>query len=137
MPTKPQGAIPTQAIDTAVRRALTKALGASNMQDRALGHGRPKNGALVGKQNAVWANVVLTSATVPDPLNVDVAHNLGAVPVVCNLVHWENANTPDVFFIVRPVNQHKWTRSSCTVAYVKSGTGNVDGTVLTFMVGGE
>lgn len=131
----PQGSVPPPGLDEAIRAALTKALGAANLQDKAFGYGKPKAGVLVGKHNAVWSTVRLLAGA--DLNDVEVPHSLGDVPVVCQLHHWDNATTPDVFFIARPILAHKWTKSTCRVAVKMSGSGSADDTVLTFLVGGE
>lgn len=130
---KPQGVITVEDFEGVVR-ALA-AIGSANMHDRALGFGTPKHGALVGKLNAVWSEVVITAAT--DLTSVDVPHNLGSVPVLCELTHSDNPASPDVFFVARPVNQHLWTKSTAVVAVAKAaGAGTVVGARLTFRVGG-
>jgi hypothetical protein len=133
---KPKGALPSAAIDEAVSRALARRLGAANMQDRALGYGRPKHGELAGKQNAVWSEVEIKAAD--DPSDLEVPHALGSVPVFCTLMFWDNPTTADVFVAARPVFVHRWTTSTCRVAVAKvSGAGTLAGTRLTFLVGGE
>lgn len=131
---RPKGSL---TLEDAVRKVLLGGVGGANLQDRALGYGRPKHGALVGKQNAVYADVVINDVT--DLAGVEVPHNLGSVPVLCQLVQWENAADATLAFVANQVNQHKWTSSTCVVRVtrVDGGAGSIDGTRLTFMVGGE
>ena len=133
---KPKGGFPTALVQELINQSLGRALGDANFADRALGFGKPEHGRLVGKQRAVWSQVRITAAM--NLADVEVPHNLGMVPVVCTLHHWENTLTPDVFLAARPVRVERWTATTCRVAILKTGgAGAVDGTLATFMVGGE
>jgi hypothetical protein len=106
---------------------------AAEFQDRALGQGSTRPGSLVGKANAVWAEVNITGlASLTD---VRVPHALGAVPVLCELVEARNAGgTP--FVVASPILKERWDKSQCRVA-VNIVSGTQAGTVLKFRVGGE
>jgi len=105
---------------------------AAEFQDRAFGQGSGRTGTLVGKQNAVWAEVDLSGlASIAD---VRVPHALGRIAVVCELVEARNAGgVPHV--LVSPILKESWDRSQCRVA-VNIVSGAQSGTVLKFRVGG-
>ncbi|HKV69275.1 MAG TPA: hypothetical protein VJN72_14385 [Gaiellales bacterium] len=110
---------------------ILKRLGSSALENKALGVGTTRRGTEAGKANAVYAEVDLT--TVPDLLNVDVSHRLGAKPTLCELVEYNNASA-SVFAQARPVSKDKWTPTNCRMAVQLTGT--QVGTVLKFRVGG-
>lgn len=113
-------------------RALNRGLGSSNLQRRALGAGTPEHGADAGVENAVYAQVKLSGAS---PGTFDVPHNLGQVPVLCQLVEWDNPLTPATFLIARPVSKDKWTATTCRVS-VYAAAGALAGCLATFKVKG-
>ena len=130
---KPQGVITTEDFEGLVR--ALGSIGAANMHDRAIGFGRPKHGALVGKFNAVWSEVVIGAAT--DLSQVDVPHSLGAVPVRCILEGWSDT-AADIAVAATPVFQERWTNTTAIVRVFKVlGAGSLVGARLSFMVGGE
>jgi hypothetical protein len=105
---------------------------AAEFQDRAFGQGSARDGTLVGKHNAVWAEVNLTGlASLAD---VRVGHALGSVAVTCELAEARNAGGV-VYPSVQPILKDRWDKSQCRVAVNMNG-GAQAGTVLKFRVGG-
>lgn len=105
---------------------------AAEFQDRAFGQGSGASGTLVGKQNAVWAEVDLTGlANITD---VRVPHSLGSVAVTCELVDARNAGGV-VYPSAQPILRDLWDRSQCRMSVHMNG-GTQAGTVLRFRVGG-
>lgn len=106
---------------------------AAEFQDRAFGAGTTAPGTLVGKQNAVYAEVNLTGLASLDDVKVN--HALGAVPVICELVEARNA-AGVVHAVAQSILKHRWNEATCRVAVsLLSGAGQ-PGTVLKFRVGG-
>lgn len=119
-------------IDMIAEKVLTK-IGRGDLERRSVGMGDPEKSGPAGKLNADYSQVDLTGL---DLANVDVPHNLGAVPTSCQLVEWENAATPGTFLLCRPVDKHLWTVSNCRVA-ISVVSGAQAGTVARFLVGGK
>lgn len=115
-------------------KGLNRTLGDSNLQEKALGIGRGEHGDNVGKHNAVWAHVKLSS-TAPGAPVYDVSHNLGSVPVACVLVDWENPSSPTTMIVAAPVERSKWTATSARVR-VHLVVGSLDACVARFQVFG-
>lgn len=107
-------------------------LGDANMQDRALGWGKPAHGNDAGKQDAVWATVKLVAGT-----NVyRVSHTLRHRPGFAK--EWESVNTttPASHYSVIPWLKEKWNDTTCFVR-VDVIVGNLAGGVVTLLIGGE
>jgi hypothetical protein len=130
---KPSGSrVPLSEVPDTLGRALNRGLGQANMERRALGSGVPQHGNEAGVQNAVYSQVKLSGAS---PGIFDVPHNLGEVPVLCELVEWDNPLTPATFLIARPVNKDKWTATACRVQ-ILAAVGAFAGCLATFKVKG-
>ncbi len=116
----------------AIIEAVVNRLRGSSLADKSVGFGTPEHGQPVGKMNAVW------SAVVGKDGDVEVPHNLGAVPVTCELVEWHNAADRTMMVVANAVDKSKWTATTCRVhVHQVSGAGTLSGTTLTFRVGGK
>jgi hypothetical protein len=120
-------------IDMIAEKVLTK-IRRGDLQARSVGMGDPEVSGPAGKLRADYAQVDLTGL---DLANVDVPHNLGAVPTTCILQESENADTPGTFLLARPVDKHLWTVSNCRVAVTVLAGGAQAGCVARFLVGGR
>ena len=110
-------------------RENLKGVQGAHLEDRAIGYGTGKQGALVGKRNAVWALVTLAGVG-----EIDVPHALGDVPIFCVLHDWDGP--AGVFLAAKPVNPSKWTKTTCRVE-VYAIAGSAAGVVARFQVGGQ
>jgi len=135
MPRPSHGHLPSPSVEPATRSNLSRHLGDANLQDRGLGMGSAKSGTLAGKANAVWASVAIKPTT--DLADIEVAHALGTVPVVCRLERVENPLYPNAAVSASPIRMSEWTRTTCRVAVGFGEGGGVAGATLTFYVGGE
>jgi len=122
------------------RRGLgVRTLYGPELTSKSLGVGDPDGaGAVrVGKQNAVWAKVNLIGGGAPGTAReFDVGHDLGTVPVLCELKEWDNPTTPETYLsTARPVGKEKWTATSARVRILLIA-GSFDGCVATFKVSG-
>ena len=106
---------------------------AAEFQDRAFGQGSGASGTLVGKQNAVWAEVNLTGLV--SLADVRVPHALGSAATTCELVEARNSGGV-VYPSAQPILKERWDRSQCRVSVNMNG-GTQAGTVLKFRVGGQ
>lgn len=133
-PPRSHGSHPGPGVGAETRAALSKSLGDSNLQDRGLGLGKPKDGGLVGKSNSVWAKAAVKSGS--SLTDFEVQHTLGAVPVLCRLERVESPLDPDVQVVATPIKMNLWTKTTCRVA-LNELVGSLSGATLTFYVGGE
>ena len=131
---RPSGQAPSTSAGTDEhRQSLNRAVGAANAQDRAWGYGVPKDGALAGKNNAVWAKVLLPSADG----NITVPHALGQKPVVCELKHVEMPpGVTPMHVSAQPYNYDDWTTTTCQV-HIHVIAGAASNVVGVFLVKGE
>jgi hypothetical protein len=122
---------PVGSSPDAQRSALAGGLGDANLQNRALGEGRVQGGEAVGKQDAVYVNLAITSAK----SEYDVPHTLGRKPGYCSLVGSANSLTPGSHYHVNGINRDKWTATNVRISvYVL--TGSADSGQLTLRIGG-
>lgn len=106
---------------------------AAEFRDRTFGQGSGAPGTLVGKQNAVWADVDLTGLTLTD---VRVPHSLGAIAVTCEFVEVVRGGGAGIYPSVQPIIKDRWDRSQCRVSINLNG-GTQTGTVLKFRISGQ
>jgi hypothetical protein len=120
-------------------RSKTRSVPASDLENRALGVGDPtSSNKSAGKQNARWANVVLTGggAVAGTVKEYDVPHDLGQIPTVCTLDSVENAAVAGTFIEANAVRRENWSHSHCHVS-VRLVSGSLDGCVARFKVQGK
>ncbi|MFN0131268.1 MAG: hypothetical protein ACKVW3_01855 [Phycisphaerales bacterium] len=104
-------------------------LGDANMAERGLSFGVVRDGAPVGKIDAVWVVVILPAGFTGGPL--DVPHKLGRTPSLVAKVMDEGLGTCSA----RAINRDGWSPSNVRVdIYFISGS--LDNLALTFLVGG-
>lgn len=130
---RPSGHTPSIAGGHDLRPNLNRHIGTANAQDKAWGYGQPRDGATVGKNNAVWARVLLPGA---DGI-LDIPHALGQVPVTCELkfVEAPPGVTP-VHASAQPINPTNWTATLCQV-HIHLITAAVANCTGVFIVKGE
>lgn len=116
-----------------------KTIQASDLQDKALGVGRPgSSDKSAGKARARWAQVNLTGggAVAGTTVEYDVPHDLGGVPVLCELKSFENAGVPATFIAAAESRKAHWSRTHCHMN-LRLVAGSFDGCVAHFLVQGE
>lgn len=131
-PTPVRGRAVTEAEQGEAAKFTTK-LGDANVAERGFSVGDGTHGTTVGKQDAVYS---VYRTKVGDSTNIEVAHNLGRVPKVINLVSQEATPqaTANSVVTVTLVNRAQWTSSTFRISLLV-GVGAVDNILLTFQVG--
>lgn len=115
---------------------LDQRLGEANLQERALGLGKPVDGATAGRHNAVWAKVALPASG--SAWTLDVPHALGAVPVSVSLDHVEcPPGTEPAHLSVQPQDKEKWTSNFVRLHAVLVGPAMRSNNVAVLLVKGE
>jgi hypothetical protein len=112
---------------------------ASDLEDRALGVGRPDSTSRdSGKSRARWAKVDLTGggAVAGTVKEYDVSHDLGEVAQLCVLERYSNPQVAGTFIVAAEARPENWSHSHCHVS-LRLVSGSFDGCVADFRVWGR
>lgn len=112
---------------------LAGQLGDANLRDRGLGTALIKDGALIGKTDAVvsFASGVPSSGGV-----VTLKHELKRVPGYCRILQVIPPVGAIAHVVASPKEYEKWTDSTVRVDLFLVGPGSMDGVVIAFEIGG-
>lgn len=118
-------------------RSPTRSVHPSDVENRAFGTGDPTSSVkTAGKKRATWSRINLTGGGAGPVVQYDVPHDLGEVPTVVTLKHYEKANG-GITITARGVRAENWSHSHVHVEVTLVAGATLDGTLAAFLVEGR
>ena len=114
-----------------LRAAAASQGGNATMQPRGLSFGRMANGGDVGQFASQYRKVAGTAAT-----TYNIPHNLGFIPAFCILIGCQEPFGTPTVLTANWFEWEKWTASEIRMR-VRAEVGNVQGSTMWFLIGGE